>query len=568
MQRRYIAGMDYEAEGAKTIFDTYAEICAQLHDEIPKYVEVYLKGMSIIVLHLSTAQAQYYDDTSRVFEMVSKDKGLKGDSGSYRRDRPNGEAPKLRAVSVYWAMAEGRLPKTKEMEYGSYGCGEGHTRVIWEETAGNYLAQFVAGAATAEDRLNEWWEKHRGESTSNVSIPSLLGRLTSKSKLSIRSRSSPAINIMRDSPTSTPPESPLDTGSNVGQRSPSSPTPPSLPATGNLHPRQGSSERARPTGLTLQRTATTPLTTGLLHGPPARARFIPGHHRSQSHGYPLALNKSLPVIPSHSGGLLVGIPAGPLAVPPRPPGGHQRQRSEGQVFMEGLKSHIGQPGVQDDTFLALGKRPNARHGRQLASAQLATVTTNVPQPITKQFVKSSLTQKPRNHQQASSSMQSANAFPSIAPQYHPHAKYSRSTSQPGAHGQPPAEIGCNRIIPPLPSRPGVPIAPRGDGNKASTSSPHPSNATVESSLYRVLPNLTRPPMTSPTRPSKPLSKSVPSTLDIGSRPKAKKVLRTGDLPPPYIPPVAGPDPVVRRGDCVPRGDEPEKSESHARDDSV
>ena len=519
MQQQYIAGMDYEANGAKTIFDTYAEICVQLHDEIPKYVEAYLKGMSIIVLRLSTAQAQYYDDTSRVFEMVFKDKGLKGDSASYRRDRPNGEAPKLRAVSVYWAMAGSRLPETKEMEYGSYGCGEGHTRAIWEETAGKYLSLFVAGAATAEDRLNKWREEHRGESTSNVSVPSLLGRLTSKSKPSIRSRSSPAINIMRDSPTSTPPESPLNTGFNAGQRSPSSPTPGSLPGTGNLHPRQGSSERVRPTGSTLQRTATTPLTMGLLHGPPARARFILGHHRSQSHDYPLDLNKSLPVIPPYPGGPLVGIPACPLAVLPRPPGGHQRQRSEGQVFMEGLKSHIEQPGVQDDTFLALRKRPNARHGRQHASAQLATVTTNVPQPITRQFVKSSLTQKPRNHQQASSSMQPANASPSIAPQYHPHANYSRSKSQSRAHGQPPAEIGCNRIIPALPSRPGVSITPRGDGNNASTSSPHPSNATVESSLYRALPNLTRPPMTSPTRPG---SKSVPSTLDIGSRHKAKK----------------------------------------------
>ena len=456
MQRQYVTGMNYEAEGAKNIFETYAEICAQLDDEIPKYVQVYLKGMSIIVLHLSTAQAQYYDDISKVFEMIFQEKGLKGNSKSYRRDRPNGEAPKLRAVSVYQAMAENRLPESKEMVYGSYGCGQDHTREIWKATAGKHLSQFVAGAATVENRLKEyreWRKKHRGPG--NVSVSSLLSRLTSKSKPPIGSRSSPALNELRDSPASTPPDSPLGTG-NIGRGSPSS------PARGQ-HARQRSSERVRAIDSTLQVTETASSTMGLPHGPPARARFAPGHHRSRSHGYPLALNKSLPVIPLSSGGLLMGITTNPSTVLRRPSGGHQRQRSEGQVFREGLGSHIGQPDWQCN----MGKQLSTCHGRQHASAQLATVVADVPQPITKQFVRTNLTQKPRNYQQASSSMQPANLPPSTASQYRPHAKDSRSKSQLRAYGQPPAGIGYDPVVPQLPSRPGVPIAPREDGNQAS-----------------------------------------------------------------------------------------------------
>lgn len=521
MQRRYIVGMNYETEGAKDVFDTYVEICAQLEEEIPKYVEVYLKGISIIVLHLSTAQAQYYDDTSKVFEMVFREKGLKGDSESYRRNRPNGDAPKLRAVSIYQAMAENRLPEPKEMDYGSYGCGEGHTRAIWEETAANHISQLVAGAATANDRLKEheeWRKKHRGESASNIKVLSLLSRLTSKSKPSIGSRSSPAINKMRDSPASTPPESPLNTSFYVDQRSPSSPTSASLPATGNLYSRQGSSKRVRPGGSTLQRTATAPSAMGLPHGPPTGRRFTPGHHRSQSHGYPQVLNNFLPAIPHSGGGQLMGTLGGPPVVPHRLPGSHQRQRSEGQLVMGGLKLHIGQPGAQDNT---LGKQPSTRHGRQHVSAQLVTVVANVPQPITKQFVKADLTQKLRNNQEASGSMQPAAAPQSISSQYHSHAKYSRSRSQPRAHGQPPAGVEYNTIVPPLPSSPGVLIAPREGGNQASTSHPHPSNATVEPAQYRVLPNFIHPPVASPTRASKPLSQSVPSALDIGGKRKTK-----------------------------------------------
>ena len=43
---------------------------------------------TVIIPRLCTAQEQYYDDVSKVFEMALKEKGLKGDSESYRRDRP------------------------------------------------------------------------------------------------------------------------------------------------------------------------------------------------------------------------------------------------------------------------------------------------------------------------------------------------------------------------------------------------------------------------------------------------------------------------------------------------
>jgi len=569
MQRQYIPGVDCEAEGAKNVFETYAEICTQLDDEIPKYVQMYLRGVSVIVLRLSTAQAQYYDDTSKVFEVVFKEKGLKGDSESYRRDRPNGEAPKLRAVSIYQAIAEDRLPESKGLDYGSYGCGEGHTRKIWEETAGDHLSRLVARAATTEDRVKEyleWRKKHRGESTGNTSV-SLFSRLTSKSRPSIGSRSTTALNEMRDNPTSTPPESPLGAGLNVGQRSPSSPTPASLPSHGNLHSRQGSTGRMIRIGAPLQRTATAPSTMGLPHSPPARAPiFTLGHHRSQSHGYPLATNKALPAVPFSSEGPMMG---GPPTVPPRPPDGHRRERSEGQALMGGPKSHIGQPAVSHDIAKALGKQPNTC---QVASAQPVTVVASVARPISKQLIKSNLTQKLQNHQQASSSMQPANAPPSMASQYPLHAKYGRSKSQPRVHGQPQAEIGYTAIVPPLPSRPRVPVAPKQDGNQASAIGLHPSNATIESPSCRTLPNFLHPslPATGATCLSIPLSKSVPSTSDIGNRQTTRKVLGTEDLPPlpTLTPPITGSDVVARRDNCIPREGKVGRSENLAKNDPV
>jgi len=470
MQRQYIAGMDYEAEGAKNVFETYAEICAQLGDEIPKYLGMYLKGMFIVVLRLSTAQAAYYDDISKAFEMVFKEKGLEGDREGYRRDRPNGSAPKLRAFSVYRAIAEDRLPGSKELGYGSYGCDGEDTRQLWEEGAGEYLSRLGTWTAAVEDRVKEYCEgkkRLRGESASNTSVSSLLSRLTNKGKVSIGSRSTPALNEIRASPISSPPDSPPVAWFNVGQRSPSSPTLASLPAHGNPHPHQGSTERVVPIAPAIQRTMTAPSTMGLSHSPPVRAQFTRrGHHRSRSHGYPLAINKSLPGIPSSSEGLVTGIPASPPAVPPRPLGGHRRQCSEGQVVMKSLRLGNRQPAVPFSNPAALRNQP----GDQPASAQPVTVVASVARPITKQLVKSNLTPKLRDHHQVSSRMQPAKAPSSIARQYPPHATQGRSKSQPRAHHQPQAEAEYTPVMPLPPLRLGVSSA---HGNQASTSNSHP-----------------------------------------------------------------------------------------------
>lgn len=157
MQRGYIAGMDYAGEGARNVLETYVEICTQLDSEMPKYVEKYVKGMGLIVVHLSTAQAQYYEDMTKVFEMVFTEKGLKGSREGYRRERRNGAGRKLRAVSVYRAIAEAedRAPGWKEPEhgsYGSYGCSEGETRRIWEETAGRMSHASRSGKGTRKGK--------------------------------------------------------------------------------------------------------------------------------------------------------------------------------------------------------------------------------------------------------------------------------------------------------------------------------------------------------------------------------------------------------------------------------
>jgi len=105
--------------------------------------------------------------------------------------------------------------------------------------------------------------------------------------------------------------------------------------------------------------------------------------------------------------------------------------------------------------------------------------------------------------------------------------------------------------------------------KRPTSSPYPLGTTVESSPSRVFPSFTHPPVTSPTCPSKPLSKPVPSALYIGSRHTTKTDPRTDDSPlPQHAPPVAGSDLVVRRDNCVPGGGEAGERESNVRDDSV
>jgi hypothetical protein len=323
MQRQYIAGMDREAEGAKTLIDIYTEISTQLDSEIPQYVQMYTKGISVILLCLSAAQAQYYDDISKIFEMALKEKGMKGDRESYRRDRPNGKAPKLRVVSVYEAIKEDRQPVPKEMDHGSYGCGEGHTKQIWEDTAGDYLSRLEAGA-------DKWRKERWEESTGNTGPSFFLGRLTSKNGLSIGSRSTPALNGLRDGPPSTPSDSPPDAAFHIdrsSQRSPS-PTPAFLPVDGSLDSHQNSVARVIPAGIALQRTATIPSTMVFPHTLPVlRTQFTPsGHHRSRSHAYPLGVDKALPAIPPSEGLPTGGAPA----VPPRPPGGHRRQRSEGQ----------------------------------------------------------------------------------------------------------------------------------------------------------------------------------------------------------------------------------------------
>jgi hypothetical protein len=520
--------MDYEAEGAKDVFETYAEICTQLCDEMPKYVQMYLKGMAVVVLRLSTAQAEYYDDISKVFEMVVKEKGLQGDRESYRRDRPNGEAPKLRAFSVYQAIAEDRLPGSKELEYGSYGCDGGNTRQIWEETAGEYLSRLGAGVATFEDRLKKYREekkRYRGENASNASVSSLLSRLTNSGKVSIGSRSTPALNEMGVTPISTPPGSLPDAWFNVGQRSPSSPVLASLPAHGNLHSHQGSTERKVPIAPALQRTMTAPSGMG------ARAPFTTsGHHRSRSHGYPLAINKSLPGIPSSSEGLVTGIPASPPAVPPRPAGGHRRQRSEGQVLMESIKLRNRQPAVPFSNPEALRNEPSPWQSNQPVSAQPGTVVASVARPIAKQLVKSNLTPKLQDHHQLTGSMQPAEGPSSFASQYPPHAKQGRSKSQPRAHHQPQAETGYTPVVPLPPLRLGVSSAPRENGNQASTSTSHPSSATIESSPFRV--HADPPPSrTSPTRLSMPLSKSTPSSSRIRNNYTTIRVRKTEDSPP-------------------------------------
>ena len=565
MQCEYIAGMDYEAEGAKNVFETYAEICTQLDDEIPKYVQMYLKGMSKVVLRLSTAQAEYYDDISKVFEVVFKEKGLEGDRESYRRDRPNGEAPKLRAFSVYQAIAENRLPGSKELGYGSYGCDGGNTRQIWEDAAGEYLSRLEVGAATVEDKLKECLErgkKHRGESSNNTSVSSLLGRLTNKGRVPIGSRSTPALNEMRASPISTPIGTPPDAWLNVGQCLPSSPRLASFSASGNLHFHQGSTERMVPIASPLQRTMTAPSTMGLSHSPAARAQFTPlGHLRSRSHGYPLAINKSLPGIPSSSKGLVTGIPASPPAVPPRPPGGHRRQCSEGQVVMESLRW---QPAVPFSNPEALRNQPSPCQFHQPVSAQPVTVVASVARPITKQFVRSNLTSKLRDHRQVSNSMKLADGPSSIAPQYPPCTKQGRSKSQPRAHHQPQAEAGYIPVMPQLPLRLGVSSAPRKDGNQASTSNSHLSNASIGRSPSPVA--HPRPPRTSPTRPSMPLSKSIPSSSGIRNNYAPIRVRKTEEssLPPPFI----WSYPAVRRDGCVPSGSKAERSEGHTKNDSV
>lgn len=564
MQREYITGMDHDAEGAKNVFETYTEICTQLDDEIPKYVQMYLKGMSKVVLWLSTAQAEYYDNISKIFEMVFKEKGLEGDRESYRRDRPNGEAPKLRAFSVYQAIAENRLPGPKELGYGLYGCDGGNTRQIWEEAAGEYLSRLGAGVATVEDRLKEcleWGKKHKGESSNNTSVSSLLSRLTNKGRVSIGSRSTPALNEMRASPISTPLGTPPGAWLN-GQCSPSPPILASFSASGNLRFHQGPTEQMVPIAPPLQRTMTAPSTMGLSHSPPARAQLIPlGHLRSRSHGYPLAINKSLPGTPSSSKGLVTGIPASPPAVPPRPPGGHRRQYSEGQVVMESLRW---QPAVPFSNPSALRNQPSSCQSHQPVSAQPATVVASVARPITKQLVKSNLTLKLRDHHKVSNSMGLANETSSIAPQYPPRAKQGRSKSQPRAHHQPQAGAGYIPVGPPLPLRPGVSSAPREDGNQASTSNSHLSNAIIEPSLFRVA--HPPPPRMSPTRPSMPLSKSIPSSSGIRSNYTNIRVRQTEEssLPPPFI----RSHPAVRRDACVPSGSKAEKSEVHAKNDSA
>ena len=395
MRHQYIAGMDYEAEGAKQLLEAYTEICTQLDKEIPEYVKRYQKGISFVVLRLSTVQAQYYDDISKIFEMVFKEKGLKGDRVSYRRERLNREVPKLRIVSVYRAIAEDRLPESKEikeMDFGSYGCGEDHTRKIWEATAGVYLSH-LAHSATAKDRLKEyceWRKNHRGE---NAATSSFSGR-TNKSRLSIGNRSTPAFSEVRDGPVSAPPDPLLDARLNVGQHSLAFPIPASHPAHRNLHSCQGSKEQVVSIRPTLQRSATISSAVGLAHKAPARAPFTPAHHRSRSYGCHPAINKSLPAIPPLSEGFPTSIYP---PVPPRPPGGHRRQRSEGQGLMEDLRSHTG----QDDRpeMKGLGEQPNTRERHQRASAQPVTVVTSVAHPITKQPIfKSNLTQKLRNHQ--------------------------------------------------------------------------------------------------------------------------------------------------------------------------
>src|SRR5258706_1040164 len=151
MQRQYITGMDHGAEGSKNVFETYAEICTELGDDNQKYMQAYLKGISIVVLRLSTAQAEYYDDISKVFEMVFKEKGLKGDRWSYRRDRPNGEAPKLRAAIVYLAIAEDPLPGSKKLGYRAYGCNEGQPRQNWGEAAVGDVPSLSSRVASAQD---------------------------------------------------------------------------------------------------------------------------------------------------------------------------------------------------------------------------------------------------------------------------------------------------------------------------------------------------------------------------------------------------------------------------------
>lgn len=534
MQRQYITCMDH---GAKDVFETYAEICTQLGDDIPKYMQVYLKGMSIIVLRLSTAQAEYYDDISKVFEMVFKEKGLKGDRESYRRDRPNGEAPKLRAASVYQAIAEDRLPGSKELDYGSYGCDEGHTRQIFEEDAGEYLSRLGAGAATVEDMLKEyreWRKDYRGGSTSNSSVSSLSSRLASKGKVSIESRSTPTLIEIGARPILTLPGTPPGGGINIRQRS-----------------RQVSTEPMAPIGTTLQRSMTAPSTIGPLHLPPTRAKFTPiSHHRSRSHGYPLTINKSLPAIPSPSAGLVTGTPASPPAVPPRPPGGHRRQWSEDQLVMESPKWHNGQPAVPFNNTAALGHQLSTPRSHQPVWAQPVTVVASVARPVTNQFVKSNLTQKLQDHHQVSSSMQPANIPSLIASQSSPRAKQGRSKSQSRACYQP--------------SRFGGSSAPRDNGNQASTSNLHPLNASIEPSPSRVL-AYPPPSRMSPTCLSMPLSKSVPSSSEMRHNYTAITVRKTDDsLLRKHSRPIVGSHPVLRRDACIHRGGKAEKSEGHSR----
>ena len=556
MRREYITGMDHGAEGAKNVFETYAEICMQLNNEIPKYAQVYLKGMSFVALRLSAAQAEYYDDISKVFEMVFKEKGLNGDRESYRRDRPNGEAPKLRAVSVFQAIAEDRLPGPKELGYGSYGCNEDHTRQIWEETVGESLSRL----RTVEDRVKEyreWRKNHIGESTSNTSVLSLPSRLASKVRVSIRNRSTPALIEIGGSPIITPPGSPPDVGIDIGQRSPSS-------ARGKLHSRQVSKE---PIGTALQRTMTAPSTIGPSHRPSTRAQpTLTSHHRSRSHGYPFAIDKSLPGIPSPSAGLVTGTPASPPAVPPRPPGGHRRQCSEDQAVMESPKLQSGRPDVPFSNFAGLGNQPSTSRSHQPVWAQPAIVVASVARPITKQFVRSNLTQKLRDHHQVSSSMQPATKSSSIASQYSPHAKHGRSKSQPRACHQPQAESGYHPVVPLLPSRYGGSSAPGDNGNQATTSNLYLSNTTIAASPSRTLAH----PRTSPTCTTMSLSKSVPSSSGMHNNYTTIKVRKTED-PPPLPKPsclIFRSNPVVRRDACGPRGGKAETIEGHSMNDSA
>lgn len=542
MQRQYITGMDHGAEGSKNVFETYAEICTQLGDDIPKYMQAYLKGISIVVLRLSTAQAEYYDDISKVFEMVFKEKGLKGDRWSYRRDRPNGEAPKLRAASVYQAIAEDRLPGSKELGYGSYGCNEGHTRQIWEEAAGEYLSRLRAGAATVEDSLKEyreWRKNHRGESTSNSSVSSLSSRLASKGKVSIENWSTPTLTEIGARPILTPPGTPPGVGINIGQRS-----------------RQVSTEPVVPIRTTLQRSMTAPSTMGPSHSPPTRAKFTPiSHHRSRSHGYPLTINKSLPAIPSPSAGLVTGTPASPPAVPPRPPGGHRRQCSEGQVVTESPKWHNGQPAVPFSNPAVLGNQPSTSRSHQPAWAEPITVVASVARPVTNQFVKSNFTQKWQDHYQVSSSIQLENRPSPIASQYSPRAKQGRSKSQSRA---------CHQ-----PSRFGGSSTPRDNGKQEPTSNLHHLNAAIEPSPSRVLAH-PPPPQTSPTCLSMPLSKSVPSSSEMRNNYTAIMVRKTEGSPllPNHSHQIVGSHPVLRRDACIPRGGKSEKSEAHSKSDSA